>query len=162
MVGLHTGLVTRFKEKNPFLLNVHCWLHRIALAHKDVTKDIQYLKDFKELICDLHSYFAKSSVKSKLLRDHQIIWDEDDIRILTMCETRWLSLYRCVLNLQRSITSVLMVLDSDLETSRGKKLKDKSEENKYYTKYERILEEMLTFRFMAFMNFLSDILYSSS
>jgi hypothetical protein len=45
---------------------------------------------------------------------------------------------------------------------RGKKLKNKSEEKIFWEKYQSIYEEMLTYRFLGFMNFLSDILFDIS
>ena len=162
MVGVYNGVNTHFRSINPFLINIHCWLHRLALASKDITKDIAYLKEYKEIICDIYSFFKKSAVKNKLPKDFQLQFQEEDVNILRMCETRWLSLHRCVVNLQKSMTSVLMVLDSELNADRGKNLKRNNDEKKYFEKYEAIYEEMLSFRFQTFTNFLSDVLFDTS
>jgi len=123
MVGLNKGVNAHFRTINPFLLNVHCWLHRLALANKDIMKDLDYLKEFKGIICDLYTFFKRSSINSQKLREQQIIFDEKEVKLLRLCEVRWLSLYRCVINLQKSMRSIMMVLDNELQACRGKKLK---------------------------------------
>ena len=162
MVSKNIGVASFFISFNPYLFNIHCWLHRLALSNKEISKEINYLDEVIHIICDIYNYFNKSAVRNKLLKERQIELDEDEVSILKMHEIRWLSLYRCVRNILKSLNSALLVLDDNMETYRGKKFQKNSDDYKFYQKYNCILKEMLSFRFLAFFNFLSDILYDIS
>ena len=62
MVSANVGVASYFRNVNPFSLNIHCWLHRLALSNKDITKEIHYLK---EVIHIITGFFIKFFIKDK-------------------------------------------------------------------------------------------------
>jgi len=101
MTGDHIGVISYFKKMNPWAISIHCTNHRLALAHKDLEKQIDYLDKFVNIIGDVYDYFSHSPSRIHLLHAQQLKLEEEDVRILRLCRTRWLSLFRCSKNLKK-------------------------------------------------------------
>ena len=70
MVGSQTGVSTRLKEVNPFLLICHCVAHRTNLAALDAAKTPDCKVTSTEidiLINSISSFFHKSSKRKHTL-----------------------------------------------------------------------------------------------
>ena len=76
MVGSKSGVTTRMKALNPFLVSVHCAATRLALASSQVTKDITYLTKFMEMLHAIYNYFHNSAVRSAKLHAVQAALEE--------------------------------------------------------------------------------------
>ena len=147
MIGIRKGMVSYFKELKPFMINVHCISHRLALANEKIKAKIPYLIDFIDIIADIYAFFCKSSIRNEELREFQKLFNEEELQILRMCETRWLSLYNCVVNLSKIMNSLLKVLETEM-----------AKDNKTSKQYKPLYNQILTYQFQCFMNFLLDIL----
>ena len=55
MVGIRSGVATRLKTVNPFIVSVHCAAHRLALTTSQAAKEMAYLSKFMEM---LHTLFT--------------------------------------------------------------------------------------------------------
>ncbi|GBB86298.1 hypothetical protein RclHR1_12720005 [Rhizophagus clarus] len=60
MIGKHNGVVTKLKNKNPFMISIHCIAHRFALIGKDSVSDVPYFKEYESILKRLYSYFSRS------------------------------------------------------------------------------------------------------
>ena len=58
MISIVNGVVGYFLRLNPFLLNSHCYLHKLALASKDTTKEINYRTVYIDILHEMN--FSKN------------------------------------------------------------------------------------------------------
>ena len=49
MVGKENGVAARLRKENPFMLNIHCIAHRLALASHDASSSVPYCKNMRIL-----------------------------------------------------------------------------------------------------------------
>jgi len=151
LTGAQSGACAYLGEQNPFMMRIHCASHRLALANQDLQKKIPYLESYVDTLCDIHGFFAKSSLRNQALKTAEIEFNEPELVILRMCLTRWLSLSNCVKRLSKIVKPVLRVLEEEMA-------KDKKTSTAYNPSYK----EILTYKFQAFTHFLIDILEPST
>ena len=113
MMGKDNGVVKKFKTDNPYLLEMHCIAHRLALSSLDAAKQVGEVKYYESMLQSLHSYFSKSSKRIEHLRMWQEVLNEDQVKLLAVHQIRWLSVANCVSNVRRSLPSLLKTLESD-------------------------------------------------
>jgi hypothetical protein len=75
MRGNQTGIATRLKKINPFMSSIHCISHRLHLAGKDASDEIEYFQEYEKVLRNLYSYFSKSHKRQDLLKSMQEIND---------------------------------------------------------------------------------------
>ena len=51
MIGKHSGVATRLKNKQPILTSVHCMAHRLALAASQAGEKIRFIKTHSSPHC---------------------------------------------------------------------------------------------------------------
>ena len=54
MVGCRTGVTTQLKEKNPYLLSIHCIAYRLALASGQAADSVPYVKQYQLYINSIY------------------------------------------------------------------------------------------------------------
>jgi hypothetical protein len=150
MVGSRMSLLQLLKDRNPFITNVHCINHRLALASRSLIEQIPYLVEYFQIVSDIHNFFSKSSKRCSMLKEFQSTFDEDELRMVRLCPTRWLSLHSCVDHILRGIQSINVAL---MEEASNKKL----------APYERkrlviLMDTICSYKFLATTHFLKDIL----
>ena len=59
----------KLKDVNPFLINIHCVAHRLALCTSQAAASVEYLKEYKDILTSLFYYFKKSSLRSSRLKE---------------------------------------------------------------------------------------------
>jgi hypothetical protein len=114
MIGNKTGVATRLKKINPFMSSIHCISHRLHLAGKDASDEIEYFQEYEKVLRSLYSYFSKSHKRQNLLKLMQEINNEPTLKVLKLCDTRWLSLSNSVHNLHQIMNSVVDALNDDI------------------------------------------------
>ena len=114
MTGNQTGVARRLKEINPFMTSIHCISHRLHLAGKDASDEVEYFQQYEKILRNLYSYFSKSHKRQNLLKLMQEFNDEPTLKVLNLCDTRWLSLSNSVHNLHQIMNSVLAALNDDM------------------------------------------------
>ncbi|CAG8691472.1 679_t:CDS:2, partial [Gigaspora margarita] len=60
MTGIHVGVATQLKKKNPFILEHHYISHKLALAAKDAAKKVEEFKPYEKIVHSIYSYFSRS------------------------------------------------------------------------------------------------------
>ena len=58
MIGRRSSVSTRLRVHNPFMINIHCVAHRLALAAAQASELIPYLKKFKNTIHSLYLFIT--------------------------------------------------------------------------------------------------------
>ncbi|CAG8799112.1 13533_t:CDS:2, partial [Cetraspora pellucida] len=97
MIGSHVGVATQLKNKNPFILEHHCIFHKLALAAKDVTKQVEEFKQYEKIVYNIY--------KENLGDPH--------LTVLNIIETCWLSLSNVIQNLHQILSSIIDALLED-------------------------------------------------
>lgn len=111
MTGYKSGVAARLKKINPFMSSNHCVSHRLHLAGKDASNEVLYFEKYEKTLKNLYAFFSKSHKRQSMLRMMQDINDEPPLKILNLCDTRWLSFSNSVSNLYKIMDSVLATLD---------------------------------------------------
>ena len=60
MTGTHSGVTTRMKKKNPFVLSTHCIAHRLALASRQAADSVPFLRKYQQYINTIYKYYHYS------------------------------------------------------------------------------------------------------
>ncbi|MEW8544162.1 MAG: hypothetical protein AB2693_11565 [Candidatus Thiodiazotropha sp.] len=145
MMGRKTGVAKRLKDYNPFMINIHCIAHRVALAASGAGKEIEKIAKFRQTVNSVYNYFDNSAVRYERLRELNSALDDNDIVSLKEpCSVRWLSLTRAVTAIKANLPALLMELDED--AARGN------------TQAEGILRQIRQYSFVALTYSLLDIL----
>ena len=63
MISRRSGVSTHLRVHNPFMINIHCVAHRLALAAAQASESIPYLKKFKNTVHSLYLFYHNSSVR---------------------------------------------------------------------------------------------------
>ena len=116
MVGSKTGVATRLKVVNPFIVSIHCAAHRLALTSSQAAKDITYLKRFMEMLHAVYNYFHNSAVQSAKLREVQLSLEEPVRTYKEVYSVCWLSLYNAVDAIVQSWPALHTTLGDEVAT----------------------------------------------
>ena len=76
MTGKHNGFAAYMKKDSPYLIDIHCIAHHLALASSQAAGDIPYLQRYKRLISSIYSYFSHSSNCQTWLKDVETVLDD--------------------------------------------------------------------------------------
>ena len=114
-LGKNNGVITKLKNKNPFMTATHCIAHRFAFVGKDSAKNVPYFREYESTLKRLYGYFSRSYNRLKNLRIIQADDDDDPrLAILKLISTRWLSLSQTVSNLHQTLNSIITSLQTDI------------------------------------------------
>ena len=113
MIGRRTGIATRLKQRNPYLVAIHCVAHRLALACSQAGESVQYVQKFKKSLTTLYWYFQASAVRTAGLKAVQELLDSPVLKIKEARDVRWLSHDNAVQTLRRTLPAVLTALERE-------------------------------------------------
>jgi hypothetical protein len=66
MAGRCAGVQAILRQNHmPNSIYIHCHAHRLNLVIVDVSKIVQYINEFYQIISKIHSYFTSSSVTNE-------------------------------------------------------------------------------------------------
>ena len=92
MTGIHTGVAARLLRLCPFLLAVHCILHREALAVTAASNEIDYARVTFFLYIELMGrFFRDSGSRTALFEQAQLNRNLKVLKLKVSAFTRWLS-----------------------------------------------------------------------
>ena len=57
MTGVKNGLVTKYKQQNPFLLTQHCAAHQLALASAQAANSFPYMVKYQSPLNEIYKYY---------------------------------------------------------------------------------------------------------
>ena len=64
MRGNQTGIATRLKKINPFMSSIHCISHRLHLAGKDASDEIEYFQEYEKYY-EIYIHIFLNHIKGK-------------------------------------------------------------------------------------------------
>ena len=145
MVGRKTGVATRMKAKNPFVVSVHCAAHRLALVSSQAAREVSYMTKFMETLHALYNFFHNSAVRSSKLHSIQDALEEPVRSYKEVFSVRWLSLYDAIEAVLVTWPSLQTTLENEVATSNNPLAKG-------------LLHDTSQYVFLATCNFLIDAL----
>ena len=80
MVRKRSGVTTRFKNVNPFILSTHCASHRLALVSSQAEDKILYLVKYQEYINAICKYYHYSPKNQRKLGETQKMLGQSTLR----------------------------------------------------------------------------------
>ncbi len=113
MIGKRSGVSTRLRAHNPLMINIHCVVHRLALAAAQASESIPYLKKFKNTIHSLYLFYHNGSVRMSGLHAVQDVLGDPEINLKETKDVRWLSHNNAVQSLRRTLSSVVVSLERE-------------------------------------------------
>ena len=113
MVGRHNGVATKLKGENPFLVNVHCIAHCLALSTSQEANSVQLIKDFADILSSLYYHFEKSAVRSNKLHEVQEVLQEPVLSVKEVHSVRWIALFNALTTIYRCWASIATTLTHD-------------------------------------------------
>ena len=143
MVGCRTGVTTLLKDKNPFILSIHCIAHRLALASGQAADAVPYVKQYQLYINNIYRYIHYSTKNAKKLKEIQLVMQSAERKFHPAFRTRWLSFEGAVDAIVASIDPLFTVLIEDSTSDPTVK---------------GILKFVATYSFLATTYLLADIL----
>ncbi|XP_070546167.1 uncharacterized protein C17orf113-like [Ptychodera flava] len=115
MTGRHNGVGVRMRRVNPYLTQVHCAAHRVALASSDASKGVEQVAKYRRTVNSVYNYFA--SRYERLRELNRALNNLDFLSLKQPCSVRWLSLSRAVKSIQSNWPALVMELDEDARTN---------------------------------------------
>ena len=94
MQGKNDSILTRMKGVAPGLFVLKCYCHTFHLIAQHASKALS--KTAEQLIHDVYNYFKSSPNRQNSYAEFQSFLELDIHKILKPCQTRWLSVAKCV------------------------------------------------------------------
>ena len=101
----------RLKQLNPFLVQVHCVAHKLALCLSNAAKTVNLVSNYKDTILAVYNYFSNSAVRYNKLREMEQTLGEPELQLREPIYTRWLSLHSSVEIVSRIWHSLVLTLE---------------------------------------------------
>ena len=96
------GVSTLLKKENPFMINIHCMAHRLALCTSQAANQLEKMEKYRQLLTDLYYYFSKSAKRVAGLKAIQEILESPPLKIKEMHSVRWFAFYSALETVYRS------------------------------------------------------------
>ena len=114
MTGVRSGVSTRLKADNPYIVNIHCVARRLTLAAAQGSDKVPYLKNnFNNTLKNLFYFYENSSVRLSGLHAIQAVLDNPEIKLKKPLYVRWLSYNSACQALRSILPSVLVSLSRE-------------------------------------------------
>ena len=110
MTGPAKGLTGMMRRRSPHMINIHCIAHRLALCTSQAAEGVPTMKDYQETLTSLFLYFKGSPVRSAALECIQELLDESVLRFKEVYSVRWLSFYKALETVYRTLEPLLTYL----------------------------------------------------
>lgn len=90
-MGVRSGAAKQLQDKVPHLVPVHCCAHRIELAIKDVSTDIDFFKSLEGILVDLYRLYHKSPLYWSELQQVGEMLQVKVVKPVKLTGTRWVA-----------------------------------------------------------------------
>ena len=67
-MGVRSGAAKRMQDDFPHLVAVHCCAHRVELAIKDISTDVDFFKSLEGTLVELYKLYHKSPLNWSMLQ----------------------------------------------------------------------------------------------
>lgn len=102
MTGRVGGVSTLLKKGNPFLINIHCMAHCLALCTSHAANNVENMERYRQLLTDLHYYCSKSAKRAAGLKAIQEVLQSPQLKMKEMHAVRWFAFYNALETVYRS------------------------------------------------------------
>ena len=102
MTGRVGGVSTLLKKENPFMINIHCMAHRLALCTSQAANKVEKMEKYRQLLTDLYYYFPKSAKRAAGLKAIQEVLQSPKLKMKEMHAVRWFAFYSALETVYRS------------------------------------------------------------
>ena len=102
MTGRVGGVSPLLKKENPFMINIHCMAHRLALCSSQAASNVATMEKYRQLLTDLYYYFSKSSKRTAGLKAIQEVLQSPKLKVKEMHAVRWFAFYSALETVFRS------------------------------------------------------------
>jgi len=90
MTRIHAGLTALIRQQyGEYIINIHCFSHRLELAFKDVVKPNKQYQKLLDLLIGLHKFY-KTHKNSKGLKEASEALNTKVVALKKVTSTRWL------------------------------------------------------------------------
>ena len=90
-MGVRSGAAKQLQDKVPHLVPVHCCAHRIELAIKDVSTDIDFFKSLEGILVELYKLYHKSPLCWSELQQVGEMLQVKVVKPVKLTGTRWVA-----------------------------------------------------------------------
>ncbi|XP_077870479.1 zinc finger protein 862-like [Saccoglossus kowalevskii] len=101
----------KLKGTNPFLINIHCVTHRLALCTSQAAGGVEYLKQYRGILTSLFYYFKQSSLRSSRFKGMEKILDSPELKIKEIHAVHWFAFYDSLQTVYRSWNALVTYFD---------------------------------------------------
>lgn len=152
MLGRLNGVGAQLTRLNPYLVQVHCVAHKLALCLSNAAQTIRPISNYKDLILAVYNYFSNSAVRYNKLRDMEQTLGDPELQLREPIYTRWLSLHASVEIVSRIWHSLVLTFEDQASgQADGVSANDAA-------KAKGLLIQIKSFVFVATTALLSDLL----
>lgn len=141
MTGRISGVGVLLNKHAPYMIQIHCMAHRLALVCVDAASENPYMQEYRTKLGQLYSYFSKSSVRCDKLDLIQEVLNDEKVRLKEPIAVRWLAMHSAVIAVHKSWKSLVTFFSSEA-SQKANDLKD----------------FICTYTFVAFTALLNDVL----
>ena len=114
MIGKHSGVATRLKNKQPILTSILCMAHWLPLAASQGGEKIKFIKNtFKPTLRQLFYFNENSSVRGSGLKALQELLETPALKLKKPLDTCWLSHDNTCQTLKEVLTAVIASLERE-------------------------------------------------
>lgn len=93
MTGRISGVSARLSRDQPFLVNIHCMAHKLALCTSHAADSVNYLKKHREILTNIFYHFKHSSLRTPNLSKIEDVLDDKKLKIKEIHAVRWFAFY---------------------------------------------------------------------
>ena len=112
MQGHRGGLLTLLQKKCPHMLAINCTAHKVNLAAEICDKDVPFHR-ISSAIRELATYINASPLRTERLEQLQVELKLEQIKPVTVNDTRWMPLYGALKNMLKFLPAALALLRQD-------------------------------------------------
>ncbi|XP_067660021.1 zinc finger protein 862-like [Haliotis asinina] len=106
------GVAAQLRRSSPFLINIHCVAHRLAICTSQSAAKIDLMQHYKSTLTNLFYYFKGSSVRSSRLARLQELLNQPHSKVREMHDIRWFSFYNVLEAMYKSWNSLVVYFQS--------------------------------------------------
>ena len=115
MSGVRTGVQARLRCHSPLAIYIHCRCHQLQLACVYAAKTVKNISRVQSNILAIWKLFHYSPKKAAILREIQAVLAHPQLKMLKPGDTRWLSHRNSVHAIRRSLSPLVVTLESIYE-----------------------------------------------
>ena len=119
MTGHKSGVIARLCEDQPYVLNIHCMAHKLALCTSQAAESVTFLKKYKEALTNLFYYFKHSSLRTANLSKIEEVLNDKKLKIKEVHSVRWFAFYSALEAIFHTWGSLVTFFEQEKQAEKG-------------------------------------------